>query len=186
MAGETTLIAGIAGRYATALFELARDESRLAETAEELSGLRALLDESEDFARLVRSPVFSTADQLRAIAAIAGGAELSALTTNFLQVLAKNRRLFTLNDVITGFQTLLAGQRNEMTADIVSPVSLTDEQVEELKAILKAKTGRNIFLNQQVEPSLLGGLVVKIGSRMVDNSIRTKLNNLKIAMKEVG
>lgn len=186
LAGETTLVSGIAGRYARALFELARDENKLDETAEELSSLLSLLDESEDLTRLVRSPIFSAAEQMNALAAVLAQAGLSALIGNFLQLLAKNRRLFLLKDIIEGFHKLLADHRNELTADIISAVQLTDEQADELKATLKAKTGRDISLNQQVDPSLLGGLIVKVGSRMVDDSIRTKLNNLKIAMKEVG
>jgi F-type H+-transporting ATPase subunit delta len=186
LAGETTLVAGIAGRYAIALFELARDENKLDETAQELTGLQALLDESEDFARLVRSPIFSAAEQTQAVAEIAQKAGLSPLTANFLKILAKNRRLFTLTGVIAGFRKLLADHRNELEADIASAVPLTDAQTEELKATLKAKTGKDISLNSRVDPALLGGLIVKIGSRMIDNSVRTKLNNLKMAMKEVG
>lgn len=186
LAGDTTLVAGIAGRYAIALFELARDENKLDETAQELSGVQALLDESEDFARLVRSPIFSAAEQEGAVSEIAGKAGLSSLTANFLKILAKNRRLFTLTGVISAFRKLLANHRNELEADITSAVPLTDKQTEELKATLKAKTGKDISLNPHVDPSLLGGLIVKIGSRMIDNSVRTKLNNLKMAMKEVG
>jgi F-type H+-transporting ATPase subunit delta len=176
----------MAGRYATALFELARDENKLDETARALSALEALLSENEDLTRLVRSPIFSAPEQAGAIAAIAGQASLPALTANFLQLLVKNRRLFALRDVISDFRKLLAHHRNEMTAEITSAVALTDAQTEELKAVLKVKTGRDITLNTHVDPSILGGLIVKIGSRMVDSSIRTKLNNLKIAMKEVG
>lgn len=186
MAGSTTLVAGIAGRYATALFELGEEDGRLDEIGQSLDALQSLLDESDDFARLVESPVFSATEQSNALAAISKQAELSEIVGNFLQLLAKNRRLFTLRDVITGFRKLLADHRNEVTADVTSAVALTDEQTEELKATLKAKTGRNVALNARVDPYLLGGLVVKIGSRMVDSSVRTKLNNLKIAMKEAG
>lgn len=176
----------MAGRYATALFELARDENKLDETADALNALEALLDESPDLTRLVRSPVFSSAEQADAMAAIAQKAGIPALTANFLQLLCKNRRLFALRDIVAAFRALLADHRNEMTAEITSAISLSDAQTEELKAILKAKTGRDISLNKRVDPAILGGLIVKIGSRMIDTSIRTKLNNLKIAMKEVG
>lgn len=186
LAGDTTLVAGIAGRYAIALFELARDENKLDETAQELTGLQALLDESEDFARLVRSPIFSAVEQTQAVAEIAQKAGFSPLTANFLKILAKNRRLFTLTGVIAGFRKLLADHRNELEADIASAVPLTDAQTEELKATLKAKTGKDISLNSRVDPALIGGLIVNIGSRMIDDSVRTKLNNLKMAMKEVG
>jgi F-type H+-transporting ATPase subunit delta len=186
LAGETTLVAGIAGRYATALFDLAREENQLDEMADALRGLQKLLTESRDFARLVASPVFSTAEQSAALAAISTQASIPQLAANFLQLLVRNRRLFILGDVISGYLKLLARHRNEVTADVTSAIALTDEQAEELKATLKAKTGRTITLNARVDPTILGGLIVKIGSRMVDSSVRTKLNNLKIAMKEVG
>lgn len=186
MAGDTTLVAGIAGRYAKALFDLARESDVLETVAEELLGLEALLRESEDFTRLVRSPVFSAADQGAAIGALAQQGNISILTGNFLKLLAKNRRLFALTDIARSFRRLLADHRNEITAEVTSAIALTDDQTEELCATLKAKTGRNIDLDASVDPSLIGGLVVKIGSRMVDSSIRTKLNNLKFAMKEAG
>lgn len=186
LAGETTLVAGMAGRYATALFELARDETKLDETSDALASIEALLNESEDLTRLVRSPIFSSAEQAGALAAISTQAEIPALTGNFLQLLVKNRRLFALRDIITGFRTLLADHRGEVRAEVTSAVPLTDQQAEDLKATLKAKTGKDISLTMSVDPALLGGLIVKIGSRMVDSSIQTRLSNMKIAMKEVG
>lgn len=176
----------MAGRYATALFELARDESKLDETADALAGIEALLNESEDLTRLVRSPIFSSAEQAGALTELSKKAEIPALTSNFLQLLVKNRRLFALRDIIAGFRTLLADHRGEVRAEVTSAVPLTDQQSEDLKATLKAKTGKDISLTMSVDPALLGGLIVKIGSRMVDSSIQTRLNNMKIAMKEVG
>ncbi len=134
----------------------------------------------------MRSPVFSSAEQSAAIDVIARKGGFSELTGNFLRLLARNRRLFALSDIARSFRALLAQHRNEVTAEVVSAIPLTDEQTEELKATLKAKTGRNIDLDARIDPALIGGLVVKIGSRMIDSSIRTKLNNLKIAMKEAG
>ena len=186
MAGGTTLVAGIAGRYATALFDLARETDALDTTAEELKGLEALLRESEDLERLVRSPVFSASEQSAAVDEIASQSNMSELTGNFLRLLAKNRRLFVLPGIAKAFRKLLADHRNEVTAEVTSAVALTEDQADELRASLKAKTGRTIDLDAHVDPSLIGGLVVKIGSRMVDSSIRTKLNNLKFAMKEAG
>jgi len=186
VAGDTTLVAGIAGRYATALFELALEEKKLDEMAASLSDLETLLNESEDFTRLVDSPVYSSEEQAGAVAAIAKKADIPELTANFLQLLAKNRRLFVLRGVIKAYRKLLAEHRNEVTADVTSAIALSDAQTEELKATLRAKTGRDVSLNTRVDPSILGGLIVRIGSRMVDSSIRTKLNNLKFAMKEVG
>jgi F-type H+-transporting ATPase subunit delta len=176
----------MAGRYATALFELARDENKLEETAAALDDLESLLAESEDLNRLVRSPVFSSQEQSSVIDAIANAANIPQMTANFLRLLVKNRRLFALSDIIAGFRKLLAEHRNESIAEVISAIPLSNEQTEDLKATLRAKTGKDIILDARVDPALLGGLIVKIGSRMIDSSIRTKLNSLKIAMKEVG
>ena len=176
----------MAGRYATALFDLAREQGKLEETEEALARLSASLDESEDLARLVRSPIFSADEQSAALAAMSKQAGLPALAANFMQLLVKNRRLFALRDIITGFRKLSADHRGELTADVTSAVALSKTQADELKATLKAKTGKSITLVEKVDPAILGGLVVKVGSRMVDSSIRTKLQNLKYAMKEVG
>jgi F-type H+-transporting ATPase subunit delta len=176
----------MAGRYAIALFDLAVEEERIDEVETALARIEDLLKESPDFARLVRSPVFSSEEQARALAAIAAHAEITGLTANFLQLLVKNRRLFALRDIVAGFRRLVADHRGEVTAEVTSAIPLSAAQVEELKATLKAKTGKAVTLNATVDPAILGGLIVKIGSRMVDTSIRTKLNTLKYAMKEVG
>ena len=131
VAGETTLVAGMAGRYATALFDLAREQGKLEETEEALARLGASLDESEDLARLVRSPIFSADEQSPALAAISRQAGLPALAANFLQLLVKNRRLFALRDVIAGFRRLAADHRGELTADVTSAVSLSEAQADE-------------------------------------------------------
>jgi F-type H+-transporting ATPase subunit delta len=186
VAGEETLVAGMAGRYAIALFDLALEEDKLGEVEAALARIGSLMKDSPDFARLVRSPVFSSEEQSRALAAIAKHTEISGLTANFLQLIAKNRRLFALRDIIEGFRRLVADYRGEVTADIVSAVPLSEAQTEELRATLKAKTGKNVTLNVSVDRAILGGLIVTIGSRMVDTSIRSKLNALKFAMKEVG
>ncbi len=186
LAGEETLVAGMAGRYAIALFDLALEEDKLGEVEGALARIDALLRESPDFTRLVRSPVFSREEQARSLLAIGAHTEISGITANFLQLLVRNRRLFALRDIIAGFRRLLADYRGEVTAEVVSAIPLTDAQIEELKATLKAKTGKNVTLNVAVDPAILGGLIVKIGTRMVDTSIRTKLNALKYAMKEVG
>lgn len=176
----------MAGRYAIALFDLAVEEDRIEEIEAALARIDELLKESPEFNRLVRSPVFSSEDQARALAAVASHAEIAGVTANFLQLLVKNRRLFALRDIIAGFRRLVADHRGEVTAEVTSAIALTETQVEELKATLKAKTGKVVTLTVSVDPALLGGLIVKIGSRMVDTSIRTKLNTLKYAMKEVG
>jgi len=176
----------MAGRYAIALFDLALEEDRTEEVEAALDRIDALLSESPDFLRLVRSPIFSADEQARAVAAIASHVEISGLTANFLQLLVKNRRLFALRDITAGFRRLLADHRGEVTAEVVSAIPLTPAQADELTATLKAKTGKDIDLKMTVDPAILGGLIVKIGSRMVDTSIRTKLNALKFAMKEVS
>jgi F-type H+-transporting ATPase subunit delta len=186
VAGEETLVAGMAGRYAIALFDLAVEEDRIDEVEDALDRIDALLTESPDFARLVRSPVFSAEEQARSLKAIAAHTQIAGLTANFLQLLVKNRRLFALRDIIAGFRRLLADHRGEVTAEVTSAIPLSEAQTDELKATLKAKTGKAVTLKVTVDPAILGGLIVKIGSRMVDTSIRTKLNALKYAMKEVG
>lgn len=186
MAGENPLVAGVAGRYANALFELARDEGKLDEAEYGLGVFASLLDASPDLERLVKSPVFTAEVQSRALWAILSGYGVGGLTVNFLLLLAKNRRLYVVRDVIHAFSILLAQHRGESTADVTTAAPLSDQHVEALKTALRENTGRDVSINVKVDPALLGGLVVKMGSRMIDTSLRTKLNNLKIAMKEVG
>ena len=175
--------ASLAGRYATALFELARDERQLETVGQSLARLKQALVESEDLRELVGSPLVSREESERAVAAAAESLGLDPTTRNFLGVLAKNRRLSQLRDVIRAFDMLAARHRGEVTAEIVSAHPLGDDQVEALKANLRAQTGRDIVVDLNVDPSILGGLVVKVGSRMIDGSIRTKLNTLAHAMK---
>ena len=182
----STTVAGAAGRYATALFELARDENVLDDIARDLDDLNKLLAESAELAALVRSPVFSREDQGRAMAAILDKAGAHPITKNFVGLVATKRRLFALKGMIRAYKALLSKHRGEVSAEVVSAVALSDGQVAALKDALKQSVGKDVQLNATVDASLLGGLVVKMGSRQVDSSLRTKLNNLKIAMKEVG
>ncbi|GAB4233664.1 MAG: F0F1 ATP synthase subunit delta [Methyloligellaceae bacterium] len=186
MSGEDPIIAGMAGRYATALFELAQESGKVKQVEKDLETFGAMLAQSDDLQRLVRSPVFSAEEQQRALAAILAKAGIKGLTANFLALVARNRRLFAVSDMLRAFRALLARHRGEVTAEVVSATKLSAAQVKALKAELKAAIGQNIQMTTQVDPALLGGLVVKIGSRMIDTSLRTKLNNLKFAMKEVG
>lgn len=176
----------MAGRYATAIFELALEAKALKSVEADLTGFAKLLDESTDLQRLVRSPVFSAEEQQRALSAIAGKAGIKDLTANFLNLVAANRRLFAVRDMIRAFHALAAKHRGEVTAEVVSAAELSDTQTKALKSALKAAVGQDVQLAPRVDPSLLGGLVVTVGSRMVDTSLRTKLNNLQFAMKEVG
>ncbi len=186
MAAEDPSVSGVSGRYATALFELARDEKSVDAVKADLDKFAALLGESADLARLVRSPVFTADDQRKALGAVLAKAGISGITANFLNVLTTNRRLFAVGDVIRAFNALVARFKGEATADVTVAEPLSDKNLDALKAALKSVTGKDVALNVKVDPSIIGGLVVKLGSRMVDSSLRTKLNSIKHAMKEAG
>ena len=185
VAGEDQGVTGMAGRYATALFDLAKEQGAIDKVSGDLDVIDKLLAESVDLKRLVRSPVFSAADQSRAMTAILEKAGVSALTQNFIKLIARNRRLFSLDTMIRDFRTLYARMKGVVTAEVTSAQPLTDAQRNDLLATLKSSLGKDIHLNTKVDPSILGGLIVKAGSRMIDSSIKTKLHNLKFAMKEV-
>jgi F-type H+-transporting ATPase subunit delta len=186
VAGEVDTSSGVAGRYATALFELALEQQALDQVAADLNRFTEALDAFDDLLRLVKSPVFSAEEQGRALAAILKQLKIEGLTRNFLLLAAKNRRLFATPDMTRAFRAMLARHRGEMSATVTAAAKLTESQVTALRQALKAALGKEIMLEERVDASLLGGLVVKVGSRMVDTSLRTKLNSLKVAMKEVG
>lgn len=175
--------ASLAGRYATALFELARDERKLEAVGTSLAALREGLRESAELAKLTTSPLIGRDDALKAVKAVAGSMGLDPITSNFLGVLAQNRRLSQLPNVIRFFNLLAAAHRGETTAEVVSARPLDDDQVAALRSNLKSRLGRDVSVDLTVDPAILGGLVVKIGSQQIDGSIRTKLNNLASAMK---
>lgn len=185
VAAEVDTSSGVAGRYATALFELALEQQALDQVATDLNRFNEALDAFEDLTRLVKSPVFSADEQGRALAAILEELKIEGLTRNFLLLAAKNRRLFATPDMTRAFRAMLARHRGEMSASVTAASKLTDGQVTALKQALKAALGKEVMLEERVDPSLLGGLVVKVGSRMIDTSLRTRLNSLKVAMKEV-
>lgn len=180
------LVSGMAGRYATALFELADDQGSLDAVASDLASIRAMLDSSDDLVRLVRSPVFGADAKWRAVSAILEKAGIGGLVFNFIGLVTRKRRLFALPGMISGYTALLALKRGEMSADVTSAHALDESQIAALKTALKTATGRDVFINMAVDAGLLGGLVVKVGSRMIDSSLRTKLNSLKLAMKEAS
>ena len=186
MAESTSPISGVAERYANALFELARETGALPAVEKDLEAFAALIAESTDLKRLVRSPVFSADEQARAVTAILDRAGIGGLVANLVKVTAANRRLFIVPDLIVAFKRLAAKERGEVAAEVTSAELLSDRHVADLKAALKASLGKDVTLVANVDPSLIGGLIVKVGSRMVDGSLRTKLNSLKLAMKEVG
>jgi F-type H+-transporting ATPase subunit delta len=186
VAAEDPSVSGVSGRYATALFELARDEKAIDAVKADLDRFDALLNESADLKRLVRSPVFTAEAQLKALNAVLQRAGISGIAANFLKVLTRNRRLFAVSDVIRSFRALVAKFKGEATADVTVAETLSDRNLDALKTALKSVTGKDVTLNVKVDPSIIGGLVVKLGSRMVDSSLRTKLNSIKHAMKEAG
>ena len=175
--------ASLAGRYATALFELARDERQLEAVGASLAALGRALGESDELRELTTSPLIGRDDAVKGVGAVAAAMELDPLTSNFLGVLARNRRLSQLPNVIRAFNQLAARHRGETTAEVTSARPLDDDQLAALKARLRTRLGRDVSVDLSVDPAILGGLVVKVGSQMIDGSIRTKLNNLAQMMK---
>lgn len=175
--------ASLSGRYAVALFELARDGNTLDSVGESLSALKQALAESADLKALIVSPVVGREAATRTVAAVATSMGLDPLTGNFLGVLAQNRRLAQLPAVIRAFETLLSNHKGEARAEVTSAHPLGKTQITALQKSLKARVGRDVAIDAKVDPAILGGLVVKIGSQMIDSSIRTRLNTLALAMK---
>ncbi|GAK44309.1 ATP synthase F1 subunit delta [Tepidicaulis marinus] len=186
MSSEDSIVAGMAGRYAVALFELAEAGGSLEQVESDLSTLVSMIGSSSDLDRFIRSPLFKSDEQLRAMNAVMKRAGLGDLTQNFIGVVIKNRRLFALPSMVKVFGALMARRRGEISADVLSAHPLSDSQVTELKEALKASMGKDVAITTSVDAGLLGGLIVKMGSRMIDASLRTKLNKLKFAMKEAG
>ena len=184
MATQTTGL--IAERYASALYELADESKALDQVAADLKAIRAMMASSADLMRLIRSPVLGRSEQAKAVSALAEKAGFSALTGRFLGTLASNRRLFALASVIDAFLAELARRRGEATADVTSAVALTPAQTQALEEALKSVVGSKVSVDLKVDQSLIGGLVVRVGSRMIDTSLATKLRRLRLAMKGVG
>jgi F-type H+-transporting ATPase subunit delta len=181
-----TLTSGVAGRYATALFEIGKETGSLDKVEADIRSLEAMLAESADLRSMLASPVFTREDQGRAITAIAGQAGLGPAVTNTLRLMAQNRRLFVVPSLIDQVKALIADERGEVTAEVTAAKKLTKEQTEALVKALKASVGKEVRLDVTVDESLIGGLVVKVGSRMIDTSIRAKLAKMQNVMKEVG
>jgi len=183
VASEEPHNAGLAGRYATAVLELAQEEKSVEAVAGDFAALKTLIAESADLARLVKAPVLSREEQRLGMDAVLRRMEAAPLTVRFVLTLAAKRRLFALTDIIRAFDALVARQRGEVNAEVSSARPLSDAEIAEIKSILKAKLGREARLETKVDPGLLGGLVVKVGSRMIDSSLRTKLEGLRTAMR---
>lgn len=177
-------VSGVAGRYAAAFFDLARDSSAIDKIEGELISLQAAIDGSADLQSFLRSPVYDRTEQVNAVTALAERAGYAPLTGNFLKLVAKNRRLFALEDMIRAFHALAAADRGEVSAEAMTAAPMNDDQIKALRLEIERMVGKAVNLETRVDPDLLGGLVVKIGSKMVDASLKTKLNRLKTVMKK--
>ncbi|KQI73418.1 ATP synthase F0F1 subunit delta [Loktanella sp. 5RATIMAR09] len=177
---------GIATRYATAVFDLAKDGKAIKALESDVASLEAAMAESADLRTLLTSPLYSREQQSGAIAAIAKKMKLSDTTSNVLALLASKRRLFVLPQLIVVLQDMLAEERGEVTAEVTTAKALTKAQAEKLAKTLKAQVGKSITIKETVDESIIGGLIVKVGSKMIDTSIASKLNALQSKMKEVG
>jgi F-type H+-transporting ATPase subunit delta len=187
VAGEDSTVSGVAGRYARALFELALDARSVDAVKADMEKFAAMMAESADLKRLVRSPVFGAEERSRALAAVLAKAEIGGLAANFLMFVTANRRLFSIGEMIRDFRKLVARWKGEVTAEITAAEKLSDAHLEAIKSTLKSITGeKSVDLHVKIDPTIIGGLTVKLGSRMVDSSLRSKLNAIKHAMKEAG
>jgi len=186
LATETTGVTGLAERYAAALFDIADERRMLDEVAADLRQLREMLEASGDLSRLVRSPILTRGEQGKAISALAAQAGFSPLVRDFLAVVAKNRRLFATSAMIEAYLAKLAERRGEVTAEVIAAQPLSETQLALLSEQLRRSAGRRVSIETKVDPGLIGGMIVKIGSRMVDGSIRSKLQRLQLAMKSVS
>jgi F-type H+-transporting ATPase subunit delta len=179
-------LTGVAGRYASALFELAEEEGKLETVERDLGQLLQALGDSRDLADLAASPIYGREAQARAMGAVMEAMDLDGLTRNVVRLMATKGRLFVLVDMIRAFNQLLAKKRGVLEAEVRTPKKLTKAQRANLEGALKQSLGSEVTLRETVDADLIGGLVVKVGSRMIDTSIRTKLNQLQAAMKEAG
>ncbi|HSF92118.1 MAG TPA: F0F1 ATP synthase subunit delta [Paracoccaceae bacterium] len=186
MSEPASISTGIAERYATAVYEIAKDGKAVKKLESDLDALQAVLTDSADFRTLIQSPIYTREEQASAIAAITKKMALSETTSNVLNLMATKRRLFVVPQLVKTLRELIAADKGEVTAEVTSAKALTKAQSEKLMASLKSTTGKTVTLNTTVDESLIGGLIVKVGSRMIDTSIRAKLNSLQNVMKEVG
>jgi len=185
LASEATGVSGLAGRYATALFDLADQEKAFDAIADDLRRLGAMIESSADLKRLIRSPVLSRDAQGAAMKVLLERAELGPITRNFVGLVARNRRLFALPGMIAGYLQLLADRRGEIRAEVTSAQEMSPAQVTAINDQLKRAVGSKVAVEIRVDPAIIGGLVVKVGSRMVDGSLRSKLQRLQLAMRGI-
>lgn len=183
---EQSPVSGVAERYATALFELATEAKAVDAVTVDLAGFGALVDESPDLRRLIESPAFSTQDQVAAVTALLDKAGISGLAANFIKFVASKRRLFALPGMIRAFRAKVAEAKGVVSAEVTLAEQPSAAQLKDITAALKEVAGKDVDVSLKVDPAIIGGLVVKMGSRMVDASLKTKLNSIRLAMKEVG
>jgi F-type H+-transporting ATPase subunit delta len=180
------IVSGIAGRYASALFDLANDARQTAAVGKDLSRFDALIAGSEDLQRLVKSPVFSAEEQVSAVSALLSKAGIGGLAGNFLKLVASKRRLFAVRGMVSAYHALADARAGVVKAEVIVAEKLSDKNRQAVTEALRSVTGKTVSIAEKVDPSIIGGIIVKMGSRMVDSSVRTKLNSLKVAMKEAG
>lgn len=183
---QGSLVSGVAGRYATALFDLAGEANAIDSVSADLDAFSAMLAESEDLRRLVASPAFSAEEQTGAIKAVLAKAGLTGIAANFIGLVASKRRLFALPGMIAAYKALVAAAKGIVSAQVTLAEPASPQRVEEIRAALATVAGKDVDVSIKIDPALIGGLVVKMGSRMVDASLKTKLNSIRLAMKEVG
>ena len=184
MSNDATLSSGVAGRYADAFFELMDQNDALDAAETDLAALYTAIKSGGDFAEFLKSPLYSTDDRLKVVSALADKNNFNALTKNFLSLLAQNRRLFALDSIIVAFKARLARHRGEVDAEAITAIQLNADQSRRLRSEIETIVGKAVNLETRVDPDLLGGMIVKVGSRMIDSSLRTKLNRLQSVMKE--
>jgi F-type H+-transporting ATPase subunit delta len=178
------LVSGIAGRYASALFDLAADAKQIPAVSADLARFGALIAGSADLQRLVKSPAYSAEEQVAAVSTLVTKAKIGGLAGNFIKLVASKRRLFALEGMISAFGALAEAKAGIIKAEVTVAEALSDKNRKAVSEALNAVTGKKVAVTEKVDPAIIGGLIVKLGSRMVDSSVRTKLNSLKIAMKE--
>lgn len=183
---DQTLVSGVAGRYATALFELASEANAVDAVSADLNSFSAMIAESADLKRLIESPAFSAEEQVAAIKALLAAAGISGIAGNFIGFVASKRRLFALPGMIAGYRALVAEAKGIVSAQVTVAEEPSAKRLDEIRATLKQVAGKDVDVAIKVDPAIIGGLVVKMGSRMVDASLKTKLNSIRLAMKEVG
>lgn len=185
MASSSPIVSGIAGRYAVALFELANEGKALDAVSADLDRFLAMLEGSPDLEQLCRNPVFTSEEQEKAITAVLARAGIGGLAANFLKLVASKRRLFLVRAMITAFRALVAEKKGIVSAEVTVAAPLSDKNRKAVLDALQATAGKSIALTERVDPAIIGGLVVKMGSKMIDASLKTKLNAMKIAMTNV-